>query len=51
VIKVVMALRRRDDVVPEEFHRYWREVSFASAIDAERLAVEHAQRRKLQPAA
>jgi NAD(P)-binding Rossmann-like domain len=27
------------------------EVSFASAIDAGRLAVEHAQRRKLQPAA
>jgi EthD domain len=25
VIKVVMALRRRDDVAPEEFHRYWRE--------------------------
>jgi uncharacterized protein (TIGR02118 family) len=25
VIKVVMALRRRDDVTPEEFHRYWRE--------------------------
>jgi uncharacterized protein (TIGR02118 family) len=25
VIKVVMAIRRRDDVAPEEFHRYWRE--------------------------
>jgi uncharacterized protein (TIGR02118 family) len=25
VIKIVMALRRRDDVAPEEFHRYWRE--------------------------
>jgi uncharacterized protein (TIGR02118 family) len=25
MIKVVMALRRRDDVAPEEFHRYWRE--------------------------
>jgi uncharacterized protein (TIGR02118 family) len=25
VIKVVMALRRRDDVAAEEFHRYWRE--------------------------
>jgi uncharacterized protein (TIGR02118 family) len=25
VIKVVMAIRRRDDVSPEEFHRYWRE--------------------------
>jgi uncharacterized protein (TIGR02118 family) len=25
VIKVVMALRRREDVPPEEFHRYWRE--------------------------
>jgi uncharacterized protein (TIGR02118 family) len=25
VIKVVMALRRRHDVTPEEFHRYWRE--------------------------
>jgi uncharacterized protein (TIGR02118 family) len=25
VIKVVMALRRRDDVAPAEFHRYWRE--------------------------
>jgi uncharacterized protein (TIGR02118 family) len=25
VIKVVMAIRRRDDVNPEEFHRYWRE--------------------------
>jgi uncharacterized protein (TIGR02118 family) len=25
MIKVVMAIRRRDDVAPEEFHRYWRE--------------------------
>jgi len=25
VIKVVMAIRRRGDVSPEEFHRYWRE--------------------------
>jgi uncharacterized protein (TIGR02118 family) len=25
VIKVVMALRRREDVAPDEFHRYWRE--------------------------
>jgi uncharacterized protein (TIGR02118 family) len=25
VIKVVMAIRRRDDVAPAEFHRYWRE--------------------------
>jgi uncharacterized protein (TIGR02118 family) len=25
VIKVVMAIRRRDDVAPEEFHRYWHE--------------------------
>jgi hypothetical protein len=25
VIKVVMAIRRRDDVAPEEFHRYWLE--------------------------
>jgi uncharacterized protein (TIGR02118 family) len=25
VIKAVMAIRRRDDVAPEEFHRYWRE--------------------------
>jgi uncharacterized protein (TIGR02118 family) len=25
VIKVVMAIRRRDDVAPEEFHRYWRD--------------------------
>jgi uncharacterized protein (TIGR02118 family) len=23
VIKLVMAIRRRDDVAPEEFHRYW----------------------------
>jgi uncharacterized protein (TIGR02118 family) len=25
VIKLVMALRRRDDVAAEQFHRYWRE--------------------------
>ena len=25
MIKVAMALRRREDVAPEEFHRYWRE--------------------------
>jgi uncharacterized protein (TIGR02118 family) len=25
MIKVVMAIRRRDDVAPDEFHRYWRE--------------------------
>ena len=25
MIKIVMALRRRDDVAAEEFHRYWRE--------------------------
>jgi uncharacterized protein (TIGR02118 family) len=25
VIKAVMAIRRRDDVAPEEFHRYWHE--------------------------
>jgi uncharacterized protein (TIGR02118 family) len=25
VIKLVMAIRRRDDVAPEEFHRYWLE--------------------------
>ena len=25
MIKVVMAIRRRADVPPEEFHRYWRE--------------------------
>jgi uncharacterized protein (TIGR02118 family) len=25
VIKLVMVIRRRDDVAPEEFHRYWLE--------------------------
>jgi uncharacterized protein (TIGR02118 family) len=25
MIKVVMAIRRRDDVASEDFHRYWRE--------------------------
>jgi len=25
VIKLVMVIRRRNDVTPEEFHRYWRE--------------------------
>jgi uncharacterized protein (TIGR02118 family) len=25
VIKAAMAIRRREDVTPEEFHRYWRE--------------------------
>jgi uncharacterized protein (TIGR02118 family) len=26
VIKLTFAVRRRDDIEPEEFHRYWRDV-------------------------
>jgi uncharacterized protein (TIGR02118 family) len=47
VIKLVYCIRRRDDVAPEEFHRYWLEDhaplvrSVADAIGAVRYVQSH----------
>jgi uncharacterized protein (TIGR02118 family) len=47
LIKLVYCLRRRDDVAPEQFHRYWLEThgplvrSFAKALRARRYVQSH----------
>ena len=47
MIKLTFAVRRRDDVEPEEFHRYWRDEhgplvrSFQSALGIRRYVQVH----------